>query len=55
MMNEMTQIVFEARDAEEGGYVASALGFPIHTQGETWPELEAMVTDAACCYFESLD
>lgn len=48
----MTQIVFEAREAEEGGYYASALGYPIHTQGEDWKDLEEMITDSVRGYFE---
>ena len=49
----MTEIIFEVREDEiEGGYVASALGYGIHTQGETLEELRAMVKDAVDCYFD---
>lgn len=44
--------MFEAREAEEGGYYASTLGYPIHTQGEDWKDLEEMITDAVRGYFE---
>ena len=47
-----TEIIFEVSEADEGGYVASALGFGIHTQGETLDELREMVRDAVDCYFE---
>jgi hypothetical protein len=46
------QIVFEAQESEEGGYVASALGFPIITQGDNWEELKDMVVNAVRCGFE---
>ncbi len=47
-----TEIIFEVSEAEEGGYVASALGYGIHTQGETVAELREMVRDAVECYFD---
>lgn len=49
----MSEIIFEVREDEaDGGYVASALGYGIHTQGETLAELRAMVKDAVQCYFD---
>ena len=53
----MSEIIFEVREDEtEGGYVASALGYGIHTQGETPEELRARVKEAVDCYFdESMD
>jgi len=49
----MNEIIFEVREDEaDGGYVASALGYGIHTQGETLEELRAMVKDAVNCYFD---
>ena len=33
------ELIFEIRDAEEGGYYAHALGHPIFTQAEAWNEL----------------
>jgi len=48
-----TGIIFEVREDEaDGGYTASALGYGIHTQGETLEELRAMVKDAVACYFD---
>ena len=35
----------------DGGYVATALGHAIATQGETLEELRAMVRDAVQCHF----
>jgi predicted RNase H-like HicB family nuclease len=49
----MSEIIFEVREDEvDGGYTASALGYGIHTQGDTLPELRAMVKDAVKCYFD---
>jgi predicted RNase H-like HicB family nuclease len=47
----MDEIIFEVRDAEEGGYLARALGQSIFTEGETWEELRDMVRDAVACHF----
>lgn len=46
------ELIFEVRDAEEGGYNARALGHAIFTQGETWDELRANVLEAASLHFE---
>lgn len=48
----MKQIVFEVTESSEGGYEASALGYRIHTQGEDWDDLKAMVQDAVRCHFD---
>jgi predicted RNase H-like HicB family nuclease len=49
----MSEIIFEVQEDEiDGGYVASALGYGIHTQGETLEELRSMVKDAVHCYFD---
>lgn len=49
----MGEIIFEVREDEaDGGYTARALGYGIHTQGETLDELRAMVKDAVNCYFD---
>ncbi len=48
-----SEIIFEVREDEtEGGFTASALGFGIHTQGETMEEVRSMVKEAVECYFE---
>lgn len=46
-----TEIIFEVTEAEEGGYIATALGVGIHTQADSLEELRAMVRDAVACYF----
>lgn len=49
----MSEIIFEVREDEaDGGYVANALGYGIHTQGDALEELRAMVKDAVRCYFD---
>ena len=49
----MSEIIFEVREDElDGGYIASALGYGIHTQGETLEDLRKMVKDAVSCYFD---
>lgn len=49
----MSEIIFEVREDEaDGGYNAIALGYGIHTQGDTLEELRIMVKDAVDCYFD---
>jgi predicted RNase H-like HicB family nuclease len=49
----MSEIIFEVREDEvDGGYTASALGYGIHTQGDTLEELRVMVKEAVNCYFD---
>ncbi len=46
-----TEIIFVVSEDEmDGGYTASALGYGIHTQGEDWNDLKAMVRDAVLCH-----
>ena len=48
----MSEIIFEVTEDEvDGGYVATALGHAIATQGETLEELRDMVRDAVQCHF----
>ena len=46
------ELIFEIRDAEEGGYCAWALGHSIFTEAETWEELRANVLEALSLHFE---
>ena len=48
----MHQVVFEVVESVDGGFEASALGHRIHTQGEDWEDLKAMVQDAVRAHFE---
>ena len=47
----MREIIFLVEEAEEGGFVARALGEAIFTEGETWEELKEMIRDAVRCRF----
>jgi hypothetical protein len=46
------EVIFEVRDAEEGGYCARALGHAIFTEAETWEQLRANVLEATSLHFE---
>jgi hypothetical protein len=46
------ELIFEIRDADEGGYCARALGHAIFTEGETWEELRTNVLEATALHFE---
>ena len=48
-----TEIIFEvSEDESDGGYSASALGYGIHTQGDSIEELRHNVKEAVDCYFD---
>lgn len=49
----MSEIIFVAERAPEGGYTARALGEAIFTHAETMPALHACVRDAVRCHFEA--
>jgi hypothetical protein len=46
------ELIFEVRDADEGGYCARALGHAIFTEADTWEELRARVLEATSLNFE---
>jgi len=46
------ELIFEIRDAEEGGYYARALGHAIFTEANTWEELRANVLEAVSVHFQ---
>lgn len=39
-------------DKVDGGYTASAIGYGIHTQGETLEEVKSNLLEAVDCYFD---
>ena len=50
----VSEIIFEVSEDEvDGGYSASALGYGIHTQGETLEDLRRNVKEAVDCYFDA--
>lgn len=46
------EIIFLVEESREGGFEASALGYPIFTEADTIEELKNMVKDAVRCHFE---
>lgn len=49
----MSEIIFEITEDElDSGYSASALGYGIHTQGDSLDEIRRNVREAVDCYFE---
>ncbi len=48
----MPAIILKMREDEvDGGFVATALGYAIATQGDTVEELREMMRDAVRCHF----
>ena len=49
----MSEIIFEVTEDEtDGGYSASALGYGIHTQGDSLQDIRSNVKEAVECYFD---
>ena len=48
----MSEIIFVAEEAPEGGYTARALGESIFAEAETLDELRVQVLDAVRCHFD---
>ena len=46
------ELIFEVREAEEGGFTARALGHSIFTEAETWEELRGNVIEATSLHFD---
>jgi hypothetical protein len=46
------ELIFEIRDAEEGGFYAHALGHAIFTEADTWEDLRANVLESVSLHFE---
>ncbi len=54
MSTAISEIIFEvSEDETDGGYSASAVGYGIHTDGETVEELRRNVKEAVECYFDA--
>jgi hypothetical protein len=52
-VNHMGEIIFEVQeDQVDGGYVATALGHGIVTEGDDLPQLREMVREAVRCHFD---
>jgi hypothetical protein len=50
--SKLIELIFEIRDAEEGGLFARALGHSIFTQAESQDELRRNVLEAVSLHFE---
>ncbi len=49
----MQEVIFEVREDEvDGGFVASALGYGIHTEADRVEELRRNVKEAVECFFD---
>ena len=53
--SEIRELIFEVREADEGGYVARALGESIFAEAESWPALESEIRDAVECHYDVAD
>lgn len=51
----MHELIFEIRDAEEGGFNARALGHAIFTQADSWEELKINIREAINCFFDTIE
>lgn len=51
-MLRLMELIFEVRDADDGGFHARALGYSIYTQAQTWEELRRNVLEATSLHFE---
>lgn len=48
----MSEIIFWVEEADEGGFIAKAIGESIFTEVETMEDLKVMLKDAVRCHFE---
>jgi hypothetical protein len=48
----MTELIFEVREAPEGGFTAKALSASIHTEADSLDELKEQIRDAVRCHFD---
>ena len=46
------EVVFLVEEADEGGFLAKAVGHAIFTDAETLEELRANISEAVECHFE---
>jgi hypothetical protein len=51
----MTEILFIVEEAEEGGYVAHAVGASIVTEADDLAQLRTMVREAVRCHYDEDD
>jgi hypothetical protein len=46
------ELIFEVKEADEGGFLARALGESIFVEADDWDSLSAEVRDAVACHFD---
>ncbi len=49
----MNEIIFLVEEADEGGWIARALGYSIFTEADDLPTLHEMVRDAVRVHFDA--
>ena len=49
------EVLFLVEDADEGGYIARALGHSIFTEADSWEELKKAIQDAVQCHFDEAE
>jgi len=49
----MNEIIFLVEEADEGGFIAKAVGESIVTQAETIQQLKTLLKDAVKCHFDA--
>ncbi|MFW5681812.1 MAG: 2-oxoisovalerate dehydrogenase [Phycisphaeraceae bacterium] len=50
-----TELIFTVEEADEGGYIATAVGEAIVTEADDIEQLKAAVRDAVACHFDEGD
>jgi predicted RNase H-like HicB family nuclease len=45
------EIIFRVEEADEGGFVATAIGESIFTQADSLDEIRAAIREAVACHF----
>jgi hypothetical protein len=48
----MTELVFDIREAPEGGLIAQAVGQDIFTEADSVESLRSQIRDAVHCHFD---
>jgi predicted RNase H-like HicB family nuclease len=48
-----SEIIFIVEEADEGGYIARALGHSIFTEGDSYEEVKRNILDAIECHFDA--
>jgi hypothetical protein len=49
---KLTELIFSIEEAQEGGFIARALGASIFTEADTLADLQNQIRDAVYCHFD---